>query len=89
MVSREEKPGGIWTEAANTVKLHQQTYFYALPNILHDDAECHKSSVHQAMSYQVRTYAEKVAHTLGCVLIKGEVATLRVSVYLVLLELVR
>ncbi|CAE7253676.1 YUC9 [Symbiodinium pilosum] len=73
LVAREERPGGIWTEAANTVKLHQQTYFYALPNIQHDDAECHKSSVHQAMSYQVRTYAEKVARTLGCALLTGEV----------------
>ena len=72
LVAREEKPGGIWTQAAETVKLHQQTYFYALPTVLHDDPMCHKSSVHQATSSQVRSYAEKVARSLGCVLLQGE-----------------
>lgn len=72
LVAREEKPGGIWTQAAETVKLHQQTYFYALPNLLHDDPMCHKSSVHQASSSQVRSYAEKVARSVGCILLKGE-----------------
>ena len=65
-ISPEERPGGIWTDAASSVKLHQQTYFYALPGIPHDDPECHTNAMHQASSCQVRKYAAKVAdHVAG------------------------
>ena len=65
-ISLEERPGGIWTDAASTVKLHQQTYFYALPGIRHDNAACHTDAMHQASSAEVRKYASKVAsHVKG------------------------
>ena len=65
-ISREEKPGGIWIGAASIVKLHQQTYYYALPGIPHDDPDCHLNAMHQASSEQVRSYAATVARHLGC-----------------------
>ena len=63
----------IWIGAASTVKLHQQTYYYALPGIPHDDPDCHLNAMHQASSEQVRSYAATVAQHLGCRHIVGEV----------------
>mmetsp|Transcript_93598 Transcript_93598/g.222517 ORF Transcript_93598/g.222517 Transcript_93598/m.222517 type:complete len:495 (+) Transcript_93598:33-1517(+) len=72
-ISPEERPGGIWTDAASSVKLHQQTYFYALPGIPHDDPECHTNAMHQAFSGQVRKYAAKVADHVAGKHFKGQV----------------
>ena len=55
------------------MKLHQQTYFYALPGIPHDDPECHTNAMHQAFSGQVRKYAAKVADHVAGKHFKGQV----------------
>eukprot|EP00435_Cladocopium_sp_Y103_P019470 s5962_g4.t1 len=52
-VSREEKPGGLWWDAADNVKWHIPTYRYALPGLPYDEPECHTDSKHQASSEQI------------------------------------
>ena len=74
-VSREEKPGGLWWDAADNVKLHIPTYRYALPGLPYDEPECHTDSKHQASSEQVRHYAAKVANSVVSAHFVGEVVS--------------
>ena len=72
-VSLDEKPGGLWWDASDNVKLHIPTYRFALPGLPHDQPECHTDSRHQASSEQVRQYAAKIADRVTSAHFVGEV----------------
>ena len=72
-VAKESQAGGVWTSAAEGVRLHQRTHAYALPSCTYDDPRCQTDGLHTASGAEVRGYTCKVLNEVNGTLIAGKV----------------